>query len=120
VSYSTAKTGKHGAAKAMFTGIDIFTSNKIECTYSTGDNVDSPIVKRIEYTLTLIDEEDGYIHLMAEDGEVREDMKLPEDEWLKEVADRIKAGYADEKELVVTVLSALGIDKVTAVREAKP
>ena len=26
VSFSTAKTGKHGSAKAMITGIDIFTA----------------------------------------------------------------------------------------------
>ena len=34
-SFSTAKTGKHGSAKAMITGIDIFTAQKYECTYST-------------------------------------------------------------------------------------
>ena len=47
--FSTAKTGKHGAAKAMVTGIDIFNGNKLECTFSTGDNVDSPVVQKIEY-----------------------------------------------------------------------
>ena len=46
VDFSTAKTGKHGSAKAMVTGIDIFTSNKLECTFSTGDNVDAPIVNK--------------------------------------------------------------------------
>ena len=35
VSMATAKTGKHGSAKAMITGIDIFTAQKVECTYST-------------------------------------------------------------------------------------
>ena len=28
--YSTAKTGKHGAAKAMYVGVDIFTGRKYE------------------------------------------------------------------------------------------
>ena len=46
VSFSTAKTGKHGSAKAMVSGIDIFSSNKYECTFSTGDNVDAPVCKR--------------------------------------------------------------------------
>jgi translation initiation factor 5A len=46
VSFSTAKTGKHGAAKAMITGIDIFSSNKYECTFSTGENVDAPVCQR--------------------------------------------------------------------------
>lgn len=33
--YSTAKTGKHGAAKATVTGIDIFTGKKYEDFGST-------------------------------------------------------------------------------------
>lgn len=65
VSFSTAKVGKHGSAKAMITGIDIFSSNKYECTFSTGDNVDAPLLKRLEYTLINIDE-DGYASLMNE------------------------------------------------------
>jgi translation initiation factor 5A len=65
VSFSTAKTGKHGAAKAMVTGIDIFTSNKYECTFSTGENVDAPLVNRKEYSLLNIDDE-GYMSLMDE------------------------------------------------------
>ena len=51
VSFSTAKVGKHGSAKAMVTGIDIFTSNKYEATFSTGDMIDAPLTKRVEYTL---------------------------------------------------------------------
>src|ERR1700722_7891950 len=58
-SSSTAKTGKHGSAKAMFTGIDIFNGNKYECTYSTQDNVEAPVCKRVEYALINIDD-DGF------------------------------------------------------------
>ena len=89
VSFSTAKTGKHGAAKAMVTGIDIFSSGKYECTFSTSDNVDAPVVARKEYTLINIDDE-GFMSLMEEGGDVKEDLKLPEDEWLKDVVDRVK------------------------------
>ena len=35
VSFSTAKVGKHGSAKAMITGIDIFSASKYETTFST-------------------------------------------------------------------------------------
>ena len=89
VSFSTAKTGKHGAAKAMVTGIDIFTAQKYECTFSTGDMVDAPVVKKTDYTLINIDE-DGYMSLMNERGEIKADLRFPEDEWLKEVVERAK------------------------------
>lgn len=117
VSFSTAKTGKHGAAKAMVTGIDIFSSNKYECTFSTGDNVDSPVVDRKEYTLLTIDDE-GYMSLLKDDGDIKEDLKLPEDEWLKDVTDRIKdIMAAGEKECLVTVVSAMGQEKLIAAKE---
>jgi len=89
VNFSTAKTGKHGAAKAMVTGIDIFSSSKYECTFSTGDNVDQPVVQRKEYTLNFIDEE-GFMSLMNESGDMKEDLKLPEEEWLKDVVNKAR------------------------------
>ena len=111
VSYSTAKTGKHGAAKAMLTGIDIFTSKKYECTYSTGDMVDAPIVSRDEYTLIDINDED-YVTLMTDAGDTKEDLALPTDEWLKEVVEEIRTGVKNEKNVLVTVLKALGQEKI--------
>ena len=117
VDFSTAKTGKHGAAKAMVTGIDIFTSNKLECTFSTGDNVDAPIVNKTEYTLINIDDE-GFCTLMTDSGETKEDLKLPDDEWLKDVASRIKEIFeAGKNECLITVVSALGTEKILTVRE---
>jgi translation initiation factor 5A len=84
VSFSTAKTGKHGSAKAMVTGIDIFTASKYECTFSTSDNVDAPLQTKIEYTLINIDDE-GFCSLMTENGDIKEDLKLPTEEWLADV-----------------------------------
>lgn len=118
VSFSTAKTGKHGSAKAMVSGTDIFTSNKYECTFSTGDNVDSPIITRIEYTVGDI-AEDGFISLISEAGEVKEDLKLPEDEWLKDVNHKVKELFAQDKEVLVTVLSSMGQEKIISYREGK-
>lgn len=119
VSFSTAKTGKHGSAKAMVTGIDIFTNSKLECTFSTGDMVDAPVVKRVEYTLVNI-EDDGYVSLMTDAGDIKEDLKLPEDEWLKDVTDKIKEIFnAGQKECLVVVVSAMDQEKIIAVREGK-
>ncbi len=91
VSLLTSKTGNHGAARAYawITGIDIFTANIYECTFSTDENVDLPIVQRKEYTLVDIDDE-GFMALMNESGEIKEDLKLPNDEWLKDVTERAK------------------------------
>jgi len=119
VSFSTAKTGKHGSAKAMVTGIDIFTSSKYECTFSTGDNVDAPVMKRVEYTLINI-EEDGFVSLMNEAGDVKEDLKLPEDEWLKDVTDKIREIFEEgKKECLVSVVSAMDQEKIITVKEGK-
>lgn len=117
VSFSTAKTGKHGAAKAMVTGIDIFSSGKYECTFSTSDNVDAPVVTKKEYTLLSIDDE-GFMQLMNEIGEIKEDLKIPEDEWLKDVTDKART-ILDEaaKECLVTIVSAMGQEKLITVRE---
>jgi len=120
VNFSTAKTGKHGAAKAMVTGIDIFSSSKYECTFSTGDNVDQPVVQRKEYTLNFIDEE-GFMSLMNESGDMKEDLKLPEEEWLKDVVNKAKEIVEDgKKECLVTVVAAMGNEKLHSVREGNP
>ena len=120
VSFSTAKTGKHGAAKAMVTGIDIFTSNKYECTFSTGDNVDAPLVQRKEYTLISIDDE-GFMTLMDDSGSMKEDLKIPEDEWLKDVTTRCREILeASEKECIVSIVSATGMEKLISAKEGNP
>ena len=120
VSFSTAKTGKHGAAKAMVTGIDIFTSNKYECTFGSGDNVDAPLVVRKEYTLINIDDE-GFMCLMDETGTMKEDLKLPTEDWLKDIVAKCKEVLAaGEKECLVSVISATGMEKLISVKEGNP
>ena len=117
VSFSTAKTGKHGAAKAMVTGIDILTAQKYECTFSTGDIVDAPVVTKTDYTLINIDE-DGYMSLMNDRGEIKADLRFPEDEWLKEVVERAKMIFKeDEKDCLVTVIGSMGQEKLISSRE---
>ena len=112
--FSKAKPGKHGAAKAMLVGVDIFTGSKHECTYGTGDMVDAPVTKRNEYTLINI-EDDGFVSLLNDSGEPKEDLQLPND---KEIADEMKRIFeAAEKECVITVLSALGKEQIINARE---
>jgi translation initiation factor 5A len=101
----------------MVTGIDIFSSSKYECTFSTTDNVDAPLVVRKEYTLNYIDDE-GFMALMTDSGEMKEDLKVPEDEWLKDVTEKIRDILADgKKECLVTIVSAMGQEKLISVKE---
>ena len=117
VSFSTAKTGKHGAAKAMVTGIEIFSAQKYECTFSTGDMVDAPVVTKTDYTLINIDDE-GYMSLMTDSGEIKQDLKVPEEEWLKEVVQRArKIIEQDESDCVVTVIRSMNREMLITSRE---
>ena len=113
---STAKPGKHGSAKVILKGKDILTAKVYECTYHAGDMVDAPIVKRQEYTLLNIDE--NTLELLDPNGEVKADINLPEDEHLKDVANKIKQIFEDgKKECLVTVLAAMGKEVAIEVRE---
>ena len=78
VGYTTAKTGKHGHAKASITGIDIFTGKKYEDSLPTSHNVEVPNIKRTPYTAIDVDA-DGYLTLMDKQGGTRQDLKLPDD-----------------------------------------
>lgn len=113
---STAKPGKHGSAKVILKGKDILTAKVYECTYHAGDMVDAPIVKRTEYTLLNI--EDTVLQLLTPEGEVKEDVNLPEDEHLKDVTANIKRIFEEgKKECLVTVLATMGKEQVIECRE---
>jgi translation initiation factor 5A len=112
VDYSTAKTGKHGHARASITAIDIFNGRKLEDSLPTSHGVDVPNIKRIEMQAISLDE-DGYVTLMNDKGETRADLSLPTDtENDEEVAKKIKEGVEQGLEVLVTILQAMGIEKI--------
>ncbi|KAA8494222.1 Eukaryotic translation initiation factor 5A [Porphyridium purpureum] len=113
VDYSTSKTGKHGHAKANITGIDIFTNKKYEDVCPTSHNMQQPIVNRKDYQLIDVDEE-NFVSLMDDKNETREDLRLDEQD---DVHKKISEDFKAEKDLVVTVLSAMGTEKIIAVKE---
>ncbi len=57
VSFSTAKPGKHGSAKAMITGKDIFTDKQYEETFGTGDMIPAPVVTNNEFVCLDCDDQ---------------------------------------------------------------
>ena len=86
-AFSTAKPGKHGSAKAMITGKDIFTDKQYEETFGTGDMIPRPIVNKLEYTCLSIDGD--FLQLLTQAGEMKEDVKLPTEAHLLDTAKRI-------------------------------
>jgi translation initiation factor 5A len=118
VDYSTAKTGKHGSAKASIVGIDIFNGKKMEASCPSSQNVEIPNIKRTEWQLIGIDGE-NFCTVMDSVGNTRSDLKLPEDtEDDAVLSARIKESVDDGKEVFVTILSAMEIEKICEMKES--
>lgn len=111
VDMSTSKTGKHGHAKVHLVGIDIFTSKKYEDICPSTHNMDVPHVKREDYQLTDISD-DNFLTLMSDNGEIREDLKIPDGElgW------SIRTDFDGGKDLLCTVLNSCGEECVIAIK----
>lgn len=65
--------------------------------------MDVPNVKREEYQLTDISD-DGYLSLMSDGGDLREDLKMPDGE----LGFQLKSEFDAGKELLCTVMTAVG------------
>jgi len=111
VEMSTSKTGKHGHAKVHMVGIDIFSGKKYEDICPSTHNMDVPHVKREDYQLMDISD-DGFLTLMGDGGDLREDLRLPEGE----LGTQIRAEYDNGREILCTVLKSCGEECVIAVK----
>ncbi|KAJ3355495.1 eukaryotic translation initiation factor 5A [Allomyces macrogynus ATCC 38327] len=112
VDMSTSKTGKHGHAKVNLTAIDIFTGKKLEDVSPSTHNMDVPHVSRNEYSLINIDE--GYLNLMDDAGNTKDDVKVPEGD----LGAKLTAEFEDGKELLVTIIAAMGEEACIQYKEA--
>ena len=114
--FSTAKPGKHGSAKAMITGKDIFTDKQYEETFGTGDMIQAPIVVKVEYNCLCVD--DGVLQLLTAEGEMKEDNNLPTEAHLKDTVATINR-ILDEgkKECLVTIQRWGDKEQVISCRE---
>jgi translation initiation factor 5A len=72
--------------------------------------MDVPHVKREDYQLTDID--DGFLVLMSDGGDLREDLKIPDGE----LGVQLRAEYDSGKELLCTVLKSCGEEVVIAIK----
>jgi translation initiation factor 5A len=114
VDMSTSKTGKHGHAKVHLVAIDIFTGKKLEELCPSTHNMDVPNVTRKEYQLLDISD-DGFLSLMSDDGETKDDVKMPDGDVGTKIEKLFKG---DEKDTNVIVLTAMGEEAAIDAKEA--
>eukprot|EP00745_Piridium_sociabile_P037452 TRINITY_DN68111_c0_g1_i10.p1 TRINITY_DN68111_c0_g1~~TRINITY_DN68111_c0_g1_i10.p1 ORF type:complete len:161 (+),score=55.24 TRINITY_DN68111_c0_g1_i10:122-604(+) len=114
VEMSTSKTGKHGHAKVHMVGIDVFTQKKLEDICPSTHNMECPNVTRIDYQVLDITT-DGYLCVMDDGCNERNDLKMPEDNDLcKDIRDKFESSDAT---LLVTVLKAMGEELVVGCKK---
>ncbi|KAK9385207.1 translation protein SH3-like domain-containing protein [Lipomyces mesembrius] len=112
VEMSTSKTGKHGHAKVHLVAIDIFTQKKLEDLSPSTHNMEVPNVTRTEFQLINID--DGFLSLMTSDGATKDDVKVPDGD----LGSKLESEFDDGKELIVTIVSAMGEEACIGYKEA--
>jgi translation initiation factor 5A len=114
VDMSTSKTGKHGHAKVHLVAIDIFTGKKLEDLCPSTHNMDVPNVTRKEYQLLDISD-DGFLSMMSDDGETKDDVRMPDGE----IGDKITRLFTtEEKDTNVVILTSMGEQAAVEAKEA--
>ncbi|EPS44603.1 hypothetical protein H072_1384 [Dactylellina haptotyla CBS 200.50] len=113
VDMSTSKTGKHGHAKVNLTAIDIFTGKKYEDMSPSTHNMDVPNVKRTDYQLVNID--GGFLNLLDENGNEKNDVKLPEGQ----LGTDIQEAFENGDEVTVNITAAMGDEQALSFRAVK-
>lgn len=111
VDMSTSKTGKHGHAKVHLVGIDIFTQKKYEDICPSTHNMNVPHVKREDFQLTDISDE-NYLSLLSDNGNMREDLKLPEGP----IGISIRSDFDANKDILCTVMTACKEECIIAIK----
>lgn len=114
VETSVSKTGKHGHAKVNMVAQDIFTNRKYEDVSPSTHTVEQPVVTRKEYQLIDIDD-DGFVTLMDDKNDTRSDIRLDVDG--DDTHKKLKDDFDEGKDLLCTVLSAMGTEKVISTKE---
>ena len=115
IKMTSSKSGKHGHAKIHIVATNIFNDTKHDIISTSTHNVDSPNIVKSDYLLTDIDE-DNFMTLMDDAGDMKEDVKLPPNE---ELAQKIQSQFDNGKELMITILAACDKEQAIAWKECR-
>ena len=70
-----------------------------------------PLASVAELCETKVNIDDGFLNLMTPDGTAKDDVKVPEGD----LGTQITAGFEEGKDLLVTIISAMGEEQVSLV-----
>ena len=122
---STSKTGKHGHAKCKFSAYDIFTGNTCEELCPSSHSIDVPVVSKSDWMVQGL-QDDTYVLLMDNDGNMREDLQLPNQIYKTDDDDKTSSlliEYCESLDngsnidIFCTIISAVGQEKIIDVRK---
>jgi translation initiation factor 5A len=79
-----------------------------------------PNAVKTEYTVIDVQEDEGTISLLTENGDTKDDLNLPGDtDDDKKLVKELVAAFEDGKSCVVTVLAAMEAEKVVGFKEVQ-
>ena len=80
----------------------------VSCLFSKKKKKESQD-SRAELCVSKVNIDDGFLNLMTQDGTSKDDVKVPEGD----IGAQISAGFEDGKDLLVTIVSAMGEEQVS-------
>ena len=87
---SIAEPREHSSDQVMITAKDVFTDVQYVGTFLKSDVIARPVITETEGTATSYNNVNGVLKTMMPDGGIREDLKLPSEAHLAQIATRIK------------------------------
>lgn len=88
INSTNSRPGKNGWPKTYITGRDVFTDVKYELMVRQKDLIPRPKITTTE--VLCIDTQDDVLFIMGPDGDIREDLNLPNEAHLADIKGNIK------------------------------
>ena len=92
--------------KIHIVGKDIFNGERYEVNFPSSQTIQVPIVTKKEYTLLDVSD-DGYITMMDNSCNIREDLQIDENLYTK-----FKKYIESDEQITLICLKAVGIEKI--------